>query len=338
MIESHFVEPVMLAELKRKREYLVKHIPQGDSKFRTELFKSADIDASYNSRNMEPDKRSHNYQKIGREKDFIQSKAELKRAQEYAYSNFKGEITQQLLLSLGGIIEQKSGDSYRTEGVKIKGFLYDTPPRPEKVPEQMEALLLSVNNPSLSPVERAVLFHFHFLRIHPFMDGNGRTARFVQNMILVNSSYAPAILPVGERNYYNELIHRARQSFKERESDGIFRAPELIGMIPNPRSSEFEFYNYFAGKINVGMDTLLDRFQEIPFYQIDLKGAKDPGEFLRVKKILVNYFARRGEIADVSICDRKNGRLELRAQITADEIEKLIGKKTNLKHKIFKID
>ena len=58
----------------------------------------------------------------------------------------------------------------------------------------------------LHPVERAVLAHFRLVHVHPFIDGNGRTARLLMNLILMRQGYPPAIVRVDERpSYYDTL-------------------------------------------------------------------------------------------------------------------------------------
>ncbi|WP_269758373.1 Fic family protein [Thalassobacillus sp. C254] len=61
---------------------------------------------------------------------------------------------------------------------------------------------------TLHPVELATLFHFKFVCMHPFSDGNGRTARLLMNLILMKEGYPPAIVQAEENQreeYYNTL-------------------------------------------------------------------------------------------------------------------------------------
>ena len=219
MHTNNFVEPSLLAELKRKRDYIHYDLSH-DGKISAHLLAAVHQDASYHSKIMEPDhaKRS---KRIGRRRDFRQTREELREAQVHASNSFNGIISEPFLLSIAELIEPHTLGAYRRDMVRISDYAIDIPPRPEKIPEQMGALVVAANNTQLDPVERAILFHFHFLRIHPLIDGNGRTSRFVQNLMLAHHNYAPAVLPVGERSFYNSLIHGARAGFKERESDGL---------------------------------------------------------------------------------------------------------------------
>lgn len=58
----------------------------------------------------------------------------------------------------------------------------------------------------LHPVLRAVQLHTDFVKIHPFIDGNGRTARLLLNLELLKAGYPAIVLPVQRRlDYYAAL-------------------------------------------------------------------------------------------------------------------------------------
>lgn len=59
------------------------------------------------------------------------------------------------------------------------------------------------------PVVIAATFHYRFIRIHPFDDGNGRMARLLMNMILIKHGYTVAVVPVEERSRYINTLERA---------------------------------------------------------------------------------------------------------------------------------
>ena len=62
------------------------------------------------------------------------------------------------------------------------------------------------------PIVLAATFHYRFVRIHPFDDGNGRMARLLMNMILIRHGYTVAIIQKGERDQYIEELERADKS------------------------------------------------------------------------------------------------------------------------------
>ena len=59
------------------------------------------------------------------------------------------------------------------------------------------------------PLVVAATFHYRFVRIHPFDDGNGRMARLLMNMILIKHGYTVAIVPIGERDQYIKTLEQA---------------------------------------------------------------------------------------------------------------------------------
>jgi Fic family protein len=61
----------------------------------------------------------------------------------------------------------------------------------------------------LHPVEKAARVHVDFVKIHPFIDGNGRTARLLMNLELMKSGFPPVILPVEKRLSYYEFLDLA---------------------------------------------------------------------------------------------------------------------------------
>ncbi|MGB0525482.1 MAG: Fic family protein, partial [Flammeovirgaceae bacterium] len=79
---------------------------------------------------------------------------------------------------------------------------------PEETPAKMHDLLAWYRNDTKDkePILVAAEFHYRFIRIHPFDDGNGRTARILMNFILMKHGYPPVIIKTEDKeNYYNAL-------------------------------------------------------------------------------------------------------------------------------------
>ncbi|MGH7706224.1 MAG: Fic family protein [Candidatus Dormibacteria bacterium] len=68
---------------------------------------------------------------------------------------------------------------------------------------------LSAPQPAPISVERMAQAHGDFERIHPFLDGNGRTGRLLLNLLLVRSGYPPAIIYKRDRSRYLRALRRA---------------------------------------------------------------------------------------------------------------------------------
>ncbi|MEB3287297.1 MAG: Fic family protein [Vampirovibrionales bacterium] len=114
-------------------------------------------------------------------------------------------------LVLDGISETVSGE-YRTKQVVITGTEY-LPPDYPKVPQLMARFfkeLLPTWKESYSPVEVAARAHLELVTIHPFTDGNGRTARLLMNLLLLKSGYGPTIIPPILRGDYIALLRIAQ--------------------------------------------------------------------------------------------------------------------------------
>jgi Fic family protein len=60
-----------------------------------------------------------------------------------------------------------------------------------------------------APQVRAVLGHFVFVYIHPYMDGNGRLGRFLMNLMLASAGYAWTVIPVERRDEYMQALEQA---------------------------------------------------------------------------------------------------------------------------------
>ena len=83
---------------------------------------------------------------------------------------------------------------------------------PLQVPVEMQQLLEWYQNTALHPVEKAALFHYRFVRIHPFDDGNGRLSRLLMNLILMKHGYPPCIVKTKNRKKYIQALERTDQT------------------------------------------------------------------------------------------------------------------------------
>jgi Fic family protein len=99
-------------------------------------------------------------------------------------------------------IDQAAAGRYRTEGVLITGTDY-LPPKAADVPALMAAFGSRFRT-DWHPIEHAARAHEELVNIHPFVDGNGRTARLLMNLILLRSGFPVAIIPPIYRVRYIE--------------------------------------------------------------------------------------------------------------------------------------
>lgn len=149
-------------------------------------------------------------------------------AYDFMLSRAKDEnliITEDLILKLHELFYQRldsgSAGCYRTVRVIITGTEY-MPPNHEKVPELMAAFVkdLRARKGETHPVLLAAYAHRRLVDIHPFVDGNGRTARLLMNLILINSGYFVVSIPPVRRTEYLDALRVAQR--KENASDTLF--------------------------------------------------------------------------------------------------------------------
>jgi Fic family protein len=129
--------------------------------------------------------------------DFIESLVHKKRIEEIDVLNLHAIILDRIDLENAGF--------YRRSGVRISGTDY-TPPNAAKVPELMKEIYAVLNSKTGNPIETAAIIHQKFVDIHPFIDGNGRTARLLLNLYLMRNGYPPVIILKIERKKYIETI------------------------------------------------------------------------------------------------------------------------------------
>ena len=106
-------------------------------------------------------------------------------------------ITEAMLKGLHGIIlrgiDRDNAGRYRSLPVRIQGSAH-LPPQPYLVPKLMEGYfeVYEANRTTAHPVILAADMHERLVTIHPFIDGNGRTARLIMNLVLLQHGYVVA--------------------------------------------------------------------------------------------------------------------------------------------------
>jgi len=114
---------------------------------------------------------------------------------------------------------------YRDRNVRIVGARF-TPPNPLKLVRLMDTFVEWLAATDVHPIEKAALAHYHLAEIHPFFDGNGRTARLLMNLILLRSGYPPTILRYSERHRYYSALRDANEDDPSTLINFVARAVE----------------------------------------------------------------------------------------------------------------
>jgi Fic family protein len=124
------------------------------------------------------------------------------------------DITERDILDLQCIIlkgiDDNNAGRYRNVRVRISGSVIVLP-GPQKVPDLMAGFIkwLSIED-KMHPVALAGEAHYRLVSIHPFIDGNGRTARLLMNLILMMSGYPPALIRKEDRLAYINALEKAQ--------------------------------------------------------------------------------------------------------------------------------
>lgn len=131
------------------------------------------------------------------------------------------DITEDIIRKLHCLFYQKvdaeQAGQYRSIQVYISGTEY-VPPAPDAIPLSMKHLVDQIRSSRsiLHPIELASMAHKQLVDIHPFIDGNGRAARLLMNLLLVNTGYGVvSIPPIWRNDYINALSASRRQQDME---------------------------------------------------------------------------------------------------------------------------
>lgn len=137
-------------------------------------------------------------------------------AYDYLYGLTKSkEITEKNILKLHYLfykhIDEEKAGKYRKTKVIITGTEF-LPPAAGEVPGLMKEFYANIPEMrnKYHPVEFAAMLHKELVTIHPFVDGNGRTARLLMNLALLQDGYVITIIPPAIKNDYIFALQKAQ--------------------------------------------------------------------------------------------------------------------------------
>lgn len=207
------------------------------------------------------------------------------------------------ILDIHSIILNKIDDTnkgrFRNVAVRLRGS-ETILPNALKVPELVEELIawLKSDN-SDNPIKNATDAHFKLASIHPFVDGNGRTARLLMNLLLMQVGYPPAIVRKEDRSSYINSLEKGQT--KDDLSDYytlMFEAvnrsldiyseavePERVGEVELTQEQRFYTTKEVSKLLQVDPETVRRYVR-----QGDLRAVKLGGKFIRIDKADLDTF------------------------------------------------
>lgn len=139
------------------------------------------------------------YEVVNHNKAFAYVKkciSENKQLDEYIVKDIHSILMENILV--GGV--------YRNVEVRITGAKHK-PPAPSEMYYQIKEFFSNINSKSdLNPIELAAWTHAEFVKIHPFIDGNGRTSRLIMNYQLLRNEFLPVSINTEDRLEYFNLL------------------------------------------------------------------------------------------------------------------------------------
>lgn len=108
-------------------------------------------------------------------------------------------------------IDPLDAGTFRKEQIYVGVHVPPPATEVEALTENFIDWLKSGEAMALHPVKRAALAHHKIAYIHPFLDGNGRTARLVMNLILMSVGFPPVIIRKQDKSYYFDTLQMATE-------------------------------------------------------------------------------------------------------------------------------
>ncbi|NFE95949.1 Fic family protein [Clostridium botulinum] len=135
-------------------------------------------------------------------------------------------------------INNKNAGKYRDTNVLISGSRH-RPVEHILVAEKMQELIkwYKENKEKLHPIELAAEFHFRYVYIHPFIDGNGRSVRLLMNLILMRNGYPISVIKNEDRDEYMKALEKASTTGD---------AKDFINIVANAVDKSLDTYLYIA--------------------------------------------------------------------------------------------
>ncbi|WP_243343842.1 Fic family protein [Anaerococcus sp. AGMB09787] len=164
-----------------------------------------------------------------------------RKAFEYVKKSVKQKrsLEEELIKDIHQLVMENiiDGGIYRNLNVQITGSNF-VPTEWINVRNEMKYFIqdYKLNELHMNPIELASWVHAKFVKIHPFIDGNGRVARLLLNFVLMSNNYLPIIIESKEAHDYYKTL----DNFTKKENINDF-----YNFILNKELEILEFYNKY---------------------------------------------------------------------------------------------
>ena len=160
----------------------------------------------------------HHSNKLEPDIDHAVTLKKLHEAWEFATEYFERPLDSGFICEIGNKIDGRIW-GYRTSSARVYGITGELSvlTNPAKIDREMDKLIARINSEDHHPVYKAVELGLYFKLIHPFTDGNGRTARLLQNLFLYKNGLPPIVNQYTQRVTYMRHVEDAQKGFKARD-------------------------------------------------------------------------------------------------------------------------
>lgn len=224
------------------------------------------------------------------------------------------DLTVGTIAPLGKIIapERQKTPGFRQENIRFAHFEDEVPPWTQVI-DRVGNFLESLPYLDLHPILKAAGIHVSIVQIHPFMDGNGRCARLLQNFHLVQTGYPPIPIYSTEGDFYRELMTRVVADRYSGKST-----------IHTPSLDEKLFQKLIISKALAATERLRDELENRRSYSIELSEVDNPAIAISVKRMLSSFGRKRDKTElhhELKSVGRGKHQLELIGDIGQQEIQ-----------------
>lgn len=186
------------------------------------------------------------------------------------------------LSCLGNILEPEKNPCrrFRMAPVEFGGFLGGVGVKKEFDGEEPQNIVYRMDDlaqrlkysTDIHPIKRATDAHITLVQVQPYIDGNKRAARIVQNFFLESRGYPSAIINLEDRRDYLEILQASlRDRFNQ--SSSVYK----------PSKNEIRFQNFIAGRVLNSLGILEKELEKNRAYKIEFKGIHAPDLVMKIK-------------------------------------------------------